>query len=52
MPAVLLRGDLGSYPEEAIEARVRSAVEQGATQIWLTSEDTGRLIRYTRAVSR
>lgn len=36
------RGDLGSYPEEAIEARVRSAVEQGATQIWLTSEDTGR----------
>lgn len=35
------RGDLGSYTEEAIESRVRSAVAEGATQIWLTSEDTG-----------
>lgn len=39
----LFRGDLGSYPEEVIEARVRSAMEQGVTQIWLASEDTGML---------
>ena len=35
------RGDLGSYPVDAILSRVRTAVFEGVTQIWLTSEDLG-----------
>ncbi|KEP67003.1 UNVERIFIED_CONTAM: radical SAM methylthiotransferase, MiaB/RimO family protein [Hammondia hammondi] len=35
------RGDLGSYPEEAIEKRVEASLEEGVKQIWLTSEDSG-----------
>jgi len=35
------RGDLVSYSPEEIVARVRSVVQEGVTEIWLTSEDTG-----------
>jgi threonylcarbamoyladenosine tRNA methylthiotransferase CDKAL1 len=35
------RGDLGSYPPEMIVNRVRSVLDEGVTEIWLTSEDTG-----------
>jgi MiaB/RimO family radical SAM methylthiotransferase len=38
---VLARGRLRSYPEEAILARVRSAVGDGVRFIWLTSQDCG-----------
>lgn len=37
------RGDLGSYPPEEIVARARQAFEEGVVEIWLTSEDTGKL---------
>jgi threonylcarbamoyladenosine tRNA methylthiotransferase CDKAL1 len=35
------RGELGSYPIEAIITRVKSAINEGVKQIWLTSEDLG-----------
>jgi len=35
------RGDLGSYAPEALAARVATAVAEGVTEIWLSSEDTG-----------
>ena len=35
------RGDLVSYPVEAIVARVRSAAAEGVAEVWLSSEDTG-----------
>ena len=35
------RGKLGSYDPNAIVERVRSAIEEGVMEIWLTSEDTG-----------
>ena len=35
------RGDLGSYPPEEIYKRVRAVLDEGVTEIWLTSEDTG-----------
>ncbi|MFW5746703.1 MAG: tRNA (N(6)-L-threonylcarbamoyladenosine(37)-C(2))-methylthiotransferase [Nanoarchaeota archaeon] len=35
------RGHLVSYPVHAILERVRNAVRQGVTQIWLTSQDCG-----------
>jgi len=35
------RGDLASYDIEEIVDRVKSVVEEGVVEIWLTSEDTG-----------
>lgn len=35
------RGKLGSYTGDAILNRQRSAISEGVTEIWLTSEDTG-----------
>lgn len=35
------RGSLNSYKEDAIVSRALQAVEEGVTEIWLTSEDTG-----------
>ena len=35
------RGKLGSYTVESIVSRVVSVIEEGVTEIWLTSEDTG-----------
>lgn len=35
------RGDLQSYPLDAIEKQFREAVNDGAKEIWLTSQDTG-----------
>ena len=35
------RGDLGSYPVQAIISRVHQAVAEGVVQIWFTSEDLG-----------
>jgi len=35
------RGDLGSYPPEEIVDRLRQSFEEGVTEVWLTSEDTG-----------
>ncbi|CAM9228838.1 unnamed protein product, partial [Ectocarpus fasciculatus] len=35
------RGKLGSYTVESIVDRVVSVVQEGVTEIWLTSEDTG-----------
>mmetsp|Transcript_26434 Transcript_26434/g.19819 ORF Transcript_26434/g.19819 Transcript_26434/m.19819 type:complete len:131 (-) Transcript_26434:14-406(-) len=35
------RGKLGSYDPDAIISRVKSALEDGVKEIWLTSEDTG-----------
>jgi threonylcarbamoyladenosine tRNA methylthiotransferase CDKAL1 len=35
------RGELGSYPIDAIISRVKSALSEGVKQIWLTSEDLG-----------
>lgn len=35
------RGELGSYAPEALAARVATAVAEGVTEIWLSSEDTG-----------
>ncbi len=37
----LARGALFSYPEEAIVRRVAQAVEGGAKEIWITSQDNG-----------
>lgn len=37
----LARGSLLSYPKKDIIGRVRQAVAEGASQIWLTSQDTG-----------
>lgn len=34
------RGDLVSFPLEAIQARARRAIERGAVELWLTSQDT------------
>ncbi|EEH53369.1 uncharacterized protein MICPUCDRAFT_29134, partial [Micromonas pusilla CCMP1545] len=35
------RGELGSYAPEALVARVQTAIAEGVTEIWLSSEDTG-----------
>jgi len=35
------RGELGSYPPEEIVDRLIQSFEEGVTEIWLTSEDTG-----------
>lgn len=35
------RGELGSYEIEAIIGRAKLAIEEGVTEIWLSSEDTG-----------
>jgi len=35
------RGELGSYPVEAIVQRAVQAFGEGVVEIWLTSEDTG-----------
>ncbi|KAH8739460.1 transmembrane protein [Cryptosporidium ryanae] len=35
------RGELGSYPIEAILERVRESLKDGIKQFWLTSEDIG-----------
>ena len=35
------RGRLGSYSPEALVARAKAAVDQGVTELWLSSEDTG-----------
>lgn len=35
------RGELGSYPPEEIIDRLVQSFEEGVTEIWLTSEDTG-----------
>lgn len=35
------RGKLGSYDPKAIVNRVKTSVEDGVMEIWLTSEDTG-----------
>eukprot|EP01033_Poteriospumella_lacustris_P002515 gene2515-1823_t len=35
------RGKLGSYALEAIVDRVKQVVDEGVSEIWLTSEDTG-----------
>ena len=35
------RGDLGSYSPAEIVARVKSVLDEGVKEIWLTSEDTG-----------
>lgn len=43
------RGDLGSYPPEEIVGRVKSVLNEGISEIWLTSEDTGA---YGRDISK
>ena len=35
------RGELGSYSPEALVQRVQTAIAEGVTEIWLSSEDTG-----------
>jgi len=35
------RGKLGSYAPEAILERVKTAIAEGVSEIWLSSEDTG-----------
>lgn len=35
------RGKLGSYSLNAIVSRVKQVIEEGVTEIWLSSEDTG-----------
>jgi len=35
------RGNLNSYPVEELSNRVKSVVEEGIKEIWITSEDTG-----------
>ena len=35
------RGKLGSYTLDAILARAKQAIEEGVSEIWLSSEDTG-----------
>jgi len=35
------RGELGSYPPEEIVDRLVQSFQEGVTEIWLTSEDTG-----------
>lgn len=35
------RGKLGSYTIEALTNRVKTAISEGVTEIWLSSEDTG-----------
>jgi threonylcarbamoyladenosine tRNA methylthiotransferase CDKAL1 len=35
------RGNLGSYPLEDIIQRIKDAISEGVTEIWLSSEDTG-----------
>ena len=35
------RGELGSYAPEALVARVQTAVAEGVSEVWLSSEDTG-----------
>lgn len=38
---VLARGRLKSFPEEQILQRVQTAVAEGVSQVWLTSQDCG-----------
>lgn len=35
------RGKLGSYQLDALVARAKKVIEEGVTEIWLSSEDTG-----------
>ena len=35
------RGHLGSYSPESVLQRMRKACEEGVSEVWLTSEDTG-----------
>jgi threonylcarbamoyladenosine tRNA methylthiotransferase CDKAL1 len=35
------RGELGSYAPEALVARAQTAIAEGVSEIWLSSEDTG-----------
>lgn len=35
------RGELGSYPPEQIIERAKQAFDEGVSELWLTSEDTG-----------
>ena len=35
------RGNLGSYPPKEITERIRTVIDEGIVEIWLTSEDTG-----------
>ena len=35
------RGDLVSYPPQALVARVQTVVREGVREVWLSSEDTG-----------
>jgi threonylcarbamoyladenosine tRNA methylthiotransferase CDKAL1 len=35
------RGELGSYHPDALVDRVRTAIAEGVSEIWLSSEDTG-----------
>eukprot|EP00854_Cymbomonas_tetramitiformis_P012412 gene12412-14664_t len=37
------RGELGSYDPETLVERVKTAVADGVTEIWMSSEDTGTL---------
>ncbi len=49
------RGKLGSYAPEALLARAATAIADGVTEIWLSSEDTGGafpLMRVLRAAIR
>ncbi|KAI8425917.1 hypothetical protein MSG28_004924 [Choristoneura fumiferana] len=39
------RGELGSYPPEEIVERARQSFQEGVCEIWLTSEDTGELMK-------
>ena len=40
-----MSGKLGSYPLEDLVARARSAIADGVSEIWLSSEDTGTCVR-------
>ena len=46
------RGKLASYEPEAIVARVKSVIEEGVCEVWLTSEDTGAYGRHLTLFSR
>jgi len=37
----LIKGNVFSYPEESIIKRIKSSVEHGCKEIWLTSQDNG-----------
>lgn len=48
------RGDLVSYTPEEIVARAQQAFDEGVCEIWLTSEDTGKIVNFlaTQQVKR